>query len=212
MRLSQRYGRLGQSRRLGLREAHNRGTRFVVAALLAGGLVGLPEAALAHGDEEEVSARESVLQAVAYIVNAPDNMEMISDKLKDAEASKDQSGVNRTLVEKAMAAVDAGNMRTARTMLEQSIGAKLDLKGLDMRHVLQVPPGLPAVSLATGDQAGTQVVTDEMPGRGALSGGDAAILGLAVVSVVGGVVLSLRFRPEHSIHQLRRGAAPRPGR
>lgn len=181
--------------------------RLGTAAALAVGLVALPEVASADGDEKQVPARESVLQAVAYIANAPDDMEMISDKLKDAAASKDQSGVDRSLVEKAMAAVDARNMRTARTLLEQSIGAKADLKGLDMRHVLQVPPGLTTVSLATGDQAGTQVVADEMPGRGALSGGDAAIIGLALASVVGGVVLSLRFRPQHSIHELRRGAA-----
>ena len=190
--------------------ARARAVRLLAVATLVGGL-SLPQVAFAHGDEEEVPAREGVLQAIAYVVNTPDDVDMITDKLNDAKDSTDQAGVDITKVDQAMKALDAKNMPLVRTLLEQSIGAKVDLTGLDVRHVLQVPPGLSAVSLATGQQAGTQVVTDEMPGRGSLSGEDAALIGIAAVVAAGGVLLSIRFRPEHSIHALRRRASPMPG-
>ncbi len=181
--------------------------RAAAAAALAVLSLAVAAPAFAHGDEGSVPARESVLQAIAYVVNTPDNMDMITDKLKDAKDSTDQAGVNIPEVEQAMKALDTQNMPLVRTLLEQSIGAKVDLTGLDVRHVLQVPPGLSAVSLSTGQQPGTTVVTDEMPGRGPLSGGQAALLGIAAVAALGGTLLGIRYRPEHSIHALRRQAS-----
>ncbi|EWT07768.1 hypothetical protein N864_23585 [Intrasporangium chromatireducens Q5-1] len=179
---------------------------LIVAVLTITSFLSLPQVAFAHGDEGAVPARESVLQALAYVVNTPDNMDAITDKLKDAQESADQSGVNLAAVKRAMTALSAGNMRQVRTLLEQSIGAKVDLTGLNVRHVLQVPPGLASVSLATEEQPGTQTVTDELPGRGPLTGIDATLLGLALLAAVAGVFLGARFRPEHSIHDLRRRA------
>lgn len=178
----------------------------VLAVLALAGALSLPQVAFAHGDEEAVPARQSVLEAIAYVVNTPDNMDMITDKLKDAQDSQDKAGVDIAEVKQAVTALSAGNMPQVRALLEQSIGAKVDLTGLNVRHVLQVPAGLASVSLATGQQAGTQVVTDEMPGRGSLTGGDTTLLVIAALAAAGGALLSTKFRPEHSIHDLRRRA------
>lgn len=77
---------------------------------------------------------------------------------------------------------------------------------MDVRHVVQVPPGSSSVSLATADQAGTQIVTDEVVGRGAWTATDSAILvGAGTVAAIGAVLCWL-FRPAHSVHALRRRA------
>jgi hypothetical protein len=172
----------------------------------------LPQAALAHGDEGMVPARDSVLQAIAYLVNTPDDMDMITDKIKDAQESTDQKGVDVSQLDGAMSAVEAGKMTDARVRLEQAVGAKVDLSGTHVEPVLQVPPGLTSVTLATGEQPGTTVVTDELPGRsGGLTASDWVLIAIAVLVVAGGMLLSVRFKPEHSIHALRRQAAGSPG-
>ncbi|HET7277239.1 MAG TPA: hypothetical protein VFJ22_04110 [Dermatophilaceae bacterium] len=171
-----------------------------------------PAAAFAHGDEGMVPARDSVLQAIAYLVNTPDDMDMIKDKVKDAQESTDHNGVDVSQLDDAMSALEAGNMTDARVRLERAIGARVDLSGTNVEPVLQVPPGLTSVTLATGDQPGTTVVTDELAGRsGSLAVGDVVLIGLAALAVAVGIALSMRFRPEHSIHTLRRQAAGNVG-
>lgn len=180
-----------------------------IAAVAAVSVLSLafPTAAFAHGDEGGVPARESVLQAIAYVVNTPDDMDMITDKLTDAKESEDQEGVDIAEVDQAIQALDRGDMPQVRLLLEQSIGARADLSGLDVRHVLQVAPGGSTVSLATGEQPGTLIVTDELTGRGPWSGTDSALIGIAVAAAAAGVLLGWRFRPAHSVHTLRHQAA-----
>ena len=181
--------------------------RFAVAAAVSVLSLAVPAAAFAHGDEGGVPARESVLQAIAYVVNTPDDMDMITDKLTDAKESQDQEGVDIAEVERAVQALEKGDMPQVRLLLEQSIGARADLSGLDVRHVLQVAPGGSTVSLATGEQPGTQIVTDELTGRGPWSGTDSALIGIAAAAAAAGVLLGWRFRPAHSVHRLRHEAA-----
>lgn len=95
-------------------------------------------------------------------------------------------------------------MMKARDLLQRSIGAVADMTGRDVRPILQVPSKASSVTLATGEQTGTTVVTDEMPGRGSLTDSDVILLVLAAAAGVLGTGLSLRFRPAHSIHRLRR--------
>ena len=187
-------------------KAVRRAGRLAVVMAIAGGL-SLPQVAFAHGDEGTVPARESVLQAIALVVNTPDDTAAIADKLTDAKDSNAPAGVNLAEVDEAMKALDAGNMPRVRTLLEAAIGAKSDLSGLDVRHVLQVPAGLPVISLATGQETGTLVVTDELPGRGPLTAGDAALIAAAAVAAAAGILLSIRYRPTHSIHVLRSQAS-----
>lgn len=187
--------------------ASSAAARFAVAAAVSLLSLAVPASAFAHGDEGGVPARESVLQAIAYVVNTPDDMDMITDKLNDAKESQDQEGVDIAEVDQALQALDKGDMPQVRLLLEQSIGARADLSGLDVRHVLQVAPGASTVSLATGEQPGTQIVTDELTGRGALTGGDAALIAIAAVAAAAGALLGWTFRPAHSVHALRRQAA-----
>lgn len=191
----------------GRSRASSTGARL--AAACAGCLlaVTVPAVAYAHGDEGDVPARDSVLQAIAYIVNTPSDLDMITDKLNDAKESSDPEGVDVAEIDRAMEALDEGNLPQARRLLEEAIGARADLTGLDVRHVLEVPPGASTVSLATGEQPGTQIVTDELPGRGPWTGTDSVLIGIAAVAVAAGVVSGWRSRPVHSIHALRRRAA-----
>jgi len=160
-------------------------------------------AAAAHGGETTANASEAVRQAIAYIVNDPDNMEAIADKVGDSLEAEDTSGVDLKLVAKAQAAVEGNHMMRARSLLEQAIGARSDMAGSNMRPILQVPPGSSTIPLAVGEESGTFVVTDELAGRGALTGADMALLVVAAILGVAGVLLSIRLRPTDSIRSLR---------
>jgi hypothetical protein len=167
--------------------------------------------AWAHGGETTAMASDAVRQAIAHLVHDPPNMAAVEDKVGDALEAEDTSGVDLALVEEAQAAVEANHMMRARILLERAIGARSDLAGTDMQPILQVPPGSSTVSLAVGSATGTNVVTDEMPGRGALTGTDLVLLLLAGLMAVCGVLLSFRVRPPDSIRALRR-LARRAGR
>jgi hypothetical protein len=182
---------------------------LAVVAVLTGLLTVLASApAWAHEGEESASAHDLVLQAVAYMVNTPGDLESIEDKVKDAQDSEDTSGVRMALVRQAESALEVGDLARARDLLQRSIGAHADLSGTDVQHILQTSPGQRSVTLATGEEAGTRVVTDEQPGRGGLTGSDAALLVVAGVLAAGGILLSIRYRPAHSVHA-RRAAAGR---
>lgn len=185
--------------------------RAGAALALSALTLAVPAVAYAHGDEGQVPARESVLQAIAYVVNTPDDKGMIADKLNDAKGSPDKAGVNLPDVEQATQALDKGNLPQTRLLLEEAIGARADLSGLDVRHVLQVPPGTSTISLATAEQAGTEVVTDELSGRGPWTGTDTALLAVAIAVAAAGVLLGWRYRPAHSVHALRQQAGHHGG-
>lgn len=176
-----------------------------VLLLILAGLVWSP-GAWAHQGEVTAKSGEAVRQAIAYMVNDPKNMSAITDKMKDALDAKDTSGVNLALVKKAQVAFKANDMMGARTLLERAIGARPDMSGTNMQPILQVPPGTTGVTLAVGQETGTNVVTDELPGRGSLTGADIVLLVLAGLLGLAGVLLSVHLRPPDSIRTLRRQA------
>jgi hypothetical protein len=184
---------------------------LVTWLVLAGAAVSTP-AAQAHGGEVTASAKEAVLQAIAHIVHDPSAVEAIRDKVGDSLEAEDAAGVNLVLVQRAQVAVEGRHMMRARTLLERAIGARSDMSGAGMRPILQVPRGDSGVALAVGTGTGTSVVTDELPGRGGLTGADISLLVLAAMMAVGGVVLSFRLRPADSVRALRRHAAQLGGR
>lgn len=179
---------------------------LAVPVLIAVAAVITAPAALAHGGETTASAREAVLQAIAYIVNDPANMDAISDKAGDSLEAEDMSGVDVALVKEAQVAVEANHMMRARTLLERAVGARSDMTGTDMQPILQVPRGSSSLTLAVGTATGTNVVTDELAGRGSLTGADIALLVLAGLMALTGVLLSFRLRPPDSVRTLRRQA------
>lgn len=183
-----------------------RASRLCAVLVLGAGLALAPRA-WAHEDEAPAEAKVEVLQAIAYLVNTPGAMDAIEDKVVDAQAAEDTSGVDLALVRRAQAALEDGDMARTRVLLQQSIGAGADLEGSHMRPILQVPPGAVTVSLATGGETGTTIVTDELLGRGDLTRADLGLLAFAAALAATGLLLSFRYRPAHSVHRLR--AAPR---
>ena len=177
-----------------------------LTVLVAAATIFTAPAAGAHGGETTASAREAVLQAIAYIVNDPGNMDAISDKVGDSLEAEDMSGVDVALVKKAQVAVEANQMMRVRTLLERAIGARSDMAGTDMQPILQVPRGSSSLTLAVGTATGTNVVTDELAGRGSLTGADIVLLVLAGLLALTGVLLGFRLRPPDSVRTLRRRA------
>src|SRR6266545_3328622 len=107
--------------------------------LLISGLLVLavPHAAVAHGNEP---AKKLVQEAIALIRTQPESLDEIKDAVADALEAKDTTGVDLDLVRKAQTAIDAGDLATAETELELSIGAAPG-------HVVETPnaePGQPA--------------------------------------------------------------------
>ena len=163
--------------------------------------------ASAHQGEKAVAAKDDVLQAIAVIVNKPTDMDTISDKIGDAIDSEDQDGVDIALVKQAKDALDGNDMMKVRDLLQRAIGARPDLTGTDVRPILQVGKGASSVPLATGEQTGTSVVTDQLPGRGGLTGTDVTLIVLAGLVALAGLAFSVRSRPANTIRALRRRAA-----
>jgi len=168
--------------------------------------------ASAHEGEAAVAAIDDVLQAIAVIVNKPTDMDTIEDKIGDALESEDQDGVDTALVKQAKDALEDNDMMKVRDLLQRAIGARPDMAGTDVRPILQVPKGESTVPLATGEEPGTTVVTDELPGRGGLTGADVTLLVLAGLVALAGLVFSVRSRPADTIRALRRRAAAPSGR
>ncbi|MFD8495795.1 hypothetical protein [Amycolatopsis sp. NPDC059657] len=169
-------------------------SRLALSAVLTVLLLAfVPAQAWAHGDEGTDRAYDLVRQAIALIVNTPDDMDAISDKINDAIGAKDPSNVQIPSVQQAKQAADGGDLHQARSLLEQSIGARVHTGVAE-----PVPIGQPAP--VTGADTGTVAAIDELAGRGALNGGDWIMLAISVVVGLGGVVLSLRLRPRHLPH------------
>jgi hypothetical protein len=175
-----------------------------MAALAVSLLLVLATPASAHEGEQAKAAIDDVRQAIAYIVNQPGNMDAIADKVNDALDSDDKDGVNMDLVSQAKAALEGNDMMQARLLLQASIGAVPDLSGTDVRPILHLAPNAGHVPLAVGDETGTNVVYDPLPGRRHLTGTDVVLLSIAAVLALAGLFLAWRWRPHDSIRALRR--------
>lgn len=186
------------------RKLSRRPRRAVVVLAAVATLLALAASAPAAAHEgEEGGARLAVLQAIAYLVSSPENMDPIEDKIADALASEDADGVDLGLVQQAADAVEAERMAQARVLLQEAIGARSDLRGTAVQPILHLPGEPAPEDPATGAATGTSVVITEMAGRGALDGTDLTLLAIAGASMLLGGWLGLRFRPAHSVHQLR---------
>lgn len=163
----------------------------------------LAPAANAHGDGESEEAHVLVQQAIALIVNKPDDEMSIADHIGDALTAEDTEGVDLAFVRRAQSAFESGDLDQARSLLQTAIGAGPYLgEGLPPKiGETTGEPGQPPY--AVGEETGTTVVYDELdPGRD-LDGGDVALLILSGLAVVGGLLLAWRFRPPDTVRQLR---------
>jgi hypothetical protein len=162
--------------------------------------------AAAHEGESD-QARVLVLQAIALIVNTPDDMHMIEERVEDALDAPHQEGVEMADVEQAADALEEGDLRRTRELLQTAIGAGPVVGSGVPKPIGETSgePGLPA--FAVGAESGTTVVLDEYrPDRG-LNGGEVIMLVLSVAVIAVGAVMAWRFRPPVTVHQLRRFAA-----
>ncbi|WP_170037031.1 hypothetical protein [Georgenia soli] len=158
---------------------------------------------MAHEDESE-HAIDLVQQAVALIVN-DGGADRVLEKLQDALEAPNPSGVDLALVRRAASAVEDARPGAAQA-------AALDeARGL----LLKAAPELaepPSASMVGGLATGTTVVLDPLePARAISDGGDAVVLGLAAASIALGVYLSRRWRPRHSVRELRARRSPARG-
>lgn len=182
----------------------------VLAAFLAGLallIVASASPAGAHEGEEDDAPEGSTLvqQAIAILVNTPDDVMAATDKVEDALATSDQVGVDVDLLSQAADALAAGDIHEARSLLERSIGAQPHLNDADPAPIGEVgdevatptEPDSPTEP-ATGADPGVAVANDPLETARDLNGGDWAALAVLVAIGAAGVALSLRFRPHPS--------------
>lgn len=167
------------------------GAAGLLAALLMAVLA--PAVAWADGDEDTDRAFDFVRQAIALIVNTPEDMAGIEDKIGDAEEAPDPSDVRIPLVRQAEQAFGDGDMHATRRLLERSIGARVHSGSAE-------PVAIGEPARVTGMDTGTVAAIDPMPGRDDLNGGDWIMLGISTIVGLGGIGLSLRLRPRRLPH------------
>lgn len=167
----------------------------IAAAVLMGlGVVAVVGPAAADEPGESDESVQLVREAIALIVNTPDDMEGIEDKIVDAQEAPHQEGVDLDLVVQAAAAFERGDMHEVRLLLERSIGAQPHQGDQDPLPIGE-SRGSPGMAMATGADTGTDVAIDDLAPDRERSGAD--WLGLAALAVfaIGGVWLAARFRP-----------------
>ena len=174
----------------------------VIAVITA---VSTPAAADEQGMADE--ARVLVLQAIALIVNTPDEEHAIEDRIEHAHEAPHQEGVDLGLVEQAGAALHDGDLERARELLQTSIGAGPYIgEGIpEPIREAHGEPGQPA--LAIGEETGTSVVLDEYDPGFALDGGSIVLLALSAAGIVLGALFAWLFRPPDTVRDLRRAAS-----
>jgi hypothetical protein len=177
------------------------GARFwPIAAVTAALLAMTPSVAWAHGEGESNMAFDLVRQAIALIVNTPDDTAAIEDKINDALDAEDKSDVKMPPVDQAMQALDGGDLDQTRLLLEVAIGA---------RSPSGTGPVLLGYALTvTGEETGTLAATDPMSGRGGLNGGDWVLLVASVVVGLLGAAAAYWLRPASAPTAARRRGDP----
>ncbi len=170
-----------------------RGRRIWIRILVAGVVVvgGLTSAtpAWAHaGSGETEVGYLLVQQALGHLAHDKTSfgIDASMEKIGDVLKTKDQAGVNIAEVQQAKAALEAGQATQGQALLQHSI----------TQAVSKLMP-------ATGEETGTKVVLDGLPGRGALGGAGWAFLAASLLFVLLGSGLAYRFRPADTIDQLR---------
>lgn len=158
----------------------------MLVTVLSAGAVLLPmSAAFAHGDEEG-TAKELVLTAIAIIQTQPGQHSAIEDKIHDAAESKQTAGVDPGLVRAADKAFEAGNLRRTQVLLQQSVGACPGPPILNIPSAPRLPSGA-ALCPASGS-------LEDLKGS-AVGGAEGVLLGIAAVALIGlGATLAWRIR------------------
>ena len=180
--------------------------RVLIAGTVIAVITAVPTSAGADGEGEADAARVLVLQAIALIVDSPDDEHEIEERLEHAHEATHQEGVDLDLVEQAAAALHDGDHERARELLQTSIGAgPVGAEGIpEPIREARGEPGQPA--FAVGAETGTTVVLDDYEPSAALDGGYVALIVLSAAAIVVGALLAWLFRPRDTVRGLRRAA------
>ena len=129
-----------------------------------------------------------VQQALGHLAHDTTDagVELAMEKVDDALDTEHQEGVDVAELQRARAALEAGDVAQGRTQLTESISEALS----------QLPP-------ATGEETGTTTVPSALSGRGALSGSDWMLLVVSVLLMGLGGGLAWHFRPRDNLRHLR---------
>lgn len=175
----------------------------VVWALIL--VVAVPQSAAAN-EEETDDGRLLVVQAVSLIANEA-TLDSIQERIEDVLSAPETAGVDMDKVQEALELVEssAGDpelLVRARVALEESV----DVRAASGYGEIPAPGevGTDMSPYATGAATGTSVVLDPLdPALGISDAGDAVLLVLAALSTVLGLFLIRRWRPTHSLRELR---------
>jgi len=159
------------------------GTLIAFMAVAAAGPVS------AHESEEGTEAFLFVRQAIALIVNTPDDHDAITDKVNDAIEAPDDHGVDIAFVEEARTALEAEDLQQTRSLLEHSIGAVPHLGLTD-----PVPAG-EHVDGETEEETAVEPFLDPLDTSRNLSGSDWAVIAGALALVAIGSTAAASLRP-----------------
>jgi hypothetical protein len=179
--------------------------------------------AAAHPQEEaDDPAKALVQQAIALIVNTPDDVAAIEEHIHLAQEAPDHEGVDPDLLAEAAEALARGDLTRTRLLLLDCIGARPvsgDEPPKPIRETSKEPaqedgpgaaggPADPEPSspgFAVGGQSGTTVVLEAFEPEARFDGEGVTLLALSVLAGAAGAFLSWRWRPLHAVRQLRRG-------
>ena len=161
---------------------------LVAGVVVVGGLTSATPAWAHAGSGETEVGYLLVQQALGHLAHdkTSSGMDGAMEKIGDVLKTKDQAGVNIAEVQQAKAAMEAGQAIQAQALLQHSI----------TEAVSKLMP-------ATGEETGTKVVSDPLPGRGALGGGGWAFLAASLLFLVLGSGLAYRFKPVDTVGRLR---------
>lgn len=188
---------------------------FCAAVLVVLLVIAVPLTAFANEEEEPTQSRLLVLQAVSLIANGA-STEAVIERVGDALAAPDAAGTDLPNVRAARELLEgeasSAQLQQARELLTRSIAAPGPSPGPGPAGYGPIPaPGHvnESAQLATGSEPGTgNAVLDELsPSRGISDGGDAVLVGFAVVAIGVGILLAFRWRPAESVRLLRRQSA-----
>lgn len=119
------------------------GIRVMWAVALAAALV-LTTAVAAAGQEGDVTAKQSVQQAVRILEGQPEMADLALEKVDGALNDDQTQGLDRSLVGEARSALAAGSLPEALDLLQRSLGQRPSPSSPDQREVgggLAAPTG-----------------------------------------------------------------------
>lgn len=183
-------------------------TRLLITAALVGLsslllLFGTP-AAFAN-EEETDEARLLVLQTISLIANGRDAA-VVEERLLDALEAPDQEGVDMVRLEEAAALLEQEPVDEARLQqVRDVLSAAIEIRAATGYGAIPEPGEMgEESSFVRGAESGTEVVLDELrPARGVDSGDDVVLIAAGLALAVLGLALARRWRPHHTVHQLR---------